>query len=141
MSQPRVTTESDDMPEDMDAAGAEPSLDALLNSFMGKSGWPEMDTANIGKLMNKQLRDQQQALRKEALAFRACFATPDGRKVLELILNQTLRAITWPVMAMANAQDLMAYGVWREGQNALVANIIEAIAAANNTDVKPRSMP
>lgn len=136
----RVTTENDDMPEDPAPDGQEPGLDALMQQLMGSSGgWPQLEQQHIGKLFDKQLRDQQQALRKEAMAFRNCFSTPDGRRVLEIMLNQTLRQATWPVSAIRNVHDLMAYGVWREGQNALVANIIEAIAMANNNPVQTRS--
>lgn len=137
----RVTTETDDMPDDLAEATNEPSLQSLLDQFTGQSGWAEMDTATIGKILSKQLREQQARLRKDALVFRECFSTPAGRRVLQILLDETLRRVVWPVGAMGNMQDLTGYGVWREGQNAFAANIVEAIAFANNSDVKPRSTP
>jgi hypothetical protein len=135
----KVTTETDDMPDELapDTA-SEPSLDALMGQILGQ-GWPEMDSKNIGQLLNKQMKQQQQAMRREAIMFRDCFATESGRKVLNILLDQTLRAVTWPVHAMTDANMMMAHGLWREGQNAFMASIIEAIAIANNQDVKPRS--
>lgn len=140
----RVTTETDDLPDDLadDTAGsAEPSLEALLDKAMGGGGWPELNSKTIGQLFDKQLRDQQQALRKDAMIFRECFSTKAGRRVLEIMLDQTLRQATWPVAAIRNIHDLTAFGIWREGQNALIANIIEAIAMAKNTAINPRSNP
>jgi hypothetical protein len=55
------------------------------------------------------------------------------------MLNQTLRQAAWPVSAIRNIHDLMAFGIWREGQNAIVANIVDAIAMANNVEVQNRS--
>jgi hypothetical protein len=139
MPKARVTTETDDMPDDLVPGSAnEPSLEAMMNHIMGQ-GWPEVDAKTIGDLQQKQLTAQRVAMRKEALLFRDCFATEAGRKVLDILLDQTLRAITWPLHTMQNADMMMAHGLWREGQNAFMAGIIEAIAMANNQDVKPRS--
>lgn len=130
-----IVTEEPDGPEE-----AEPTLHSLLEQFAGGRGWGDLDSQTLGKALQKQMRDQQQALRKEAIHFRECFSTPSGKIVLQALLDQTLRAVTWPVSAMTDGQMLMSYGIWREGQNAFMASIVEAIAVANNSDVKQRSM-
>lgn len=131
-----IVTEEPDGPDE-----AEPSLQSLLEQLgAGGRGWADLDSQTLGKALEKQMRDQRQALRKEAIHFRECFSTPAGKIVLQSLLDQTLRAVTWPVSAMTDGQMLMSYGIWREGQNAFMASIVEAIALANNSDVKPRSM-
>lgn len=137
----RVTTEIDDMPDDLAHASSEPSVQALLDQFTGNAGWTEMDSAALGKILQKQLSQQHARLRKEAIVFRDCFSTPAGRRVLEIMLDETLRRTAWPVAAISNINDLAGFGCFREGQNSIVANIIEAIAYANNSEVKPRSTP
>ena len=137
----KVTTEIDDSEgEEGKPQEAEPSLQSLLSELTGKGGWADLDSGTLGQMLKKSIDGQRAQMRKSALQFRACFReTEAGRAVLEMLLNQTLRSVTWPVHAMTDPQMLMAYGVWREGQNAFVASIIEAIAAADNVDIKPRS--
>jgi len=138
MSDPEVSEELDDTTP---GAEPEPSLQGLLEmAIRGSSGWNDLEPSTLGKLLKKQLHDQQTAMRKSSLKFRACFMeTEAGREVMQILLNQTLRTTTWPVSAMTDPQMLMAYGIWRESQNAFMAAIIEAIAAADNIDMKPRS--
>jgi hypothetical protein len=134
MSQPQVNEEPDDAPE------TEPSLQSLLSGMLGgEGGWADLDSKSLGQALAKQLDAQRQRLRKEALVFREAFSTPAGRKALQIMLDMTLRRTAWPVHQMADAQMLMAYGIWREAENSFVAAIIEAMAVADNHDVKPRS--
>jgi hypothetical protein len=138
----RVTTESDDTDT---GSEAEPSLDGLFEQMLGgganqPSTWDQLDQGHLGKLLSKQLHDQRQRLRRDALKFRECFVNnPAGREVLQILLNQTLRVTAYPFNVITDAKMLMAFGMWREGQNQLVAGIIEAIAMADNKDMQPRS--
>lgn len=136
--QPQVTEEPDET-----GRQAEPTLQGLLSGMLGeKSGWADLDSKTLGEMLSKQQQAQRQALRKEALAFRQCFMETDaGRKVIEALLDRTLRSTAWPVHQMRDAHMLMAVGIWREAQNSFVAAIIEAIAAADNLDMKQRSEP
>lgn len=134
---PRVTEEPDDT-----GAEAEPSLKSLLENILGENaGWADLDNASLGKLLKRQTDAQRQAMRKQALDFRVCFSTPEGRRVLDMLLGMTLRTTAWPVHLMTDAQMLMAHGIWREAQNSFVAAIVEAMAAADNQDIKPRGEP
>ena len=137
MPTPHATIEEDDMPDEL--GQAEPSLEALMEKMLGGAGWQDLNAENLGQLLGKQIEQQRQAMKREAQVFRECFSTPAGRKVLNIILDQTLRAVAWPVHAVKDGDMLQGIGVWREGQNALVATIIEAIAMAKNKDVQPRS--
>ena len=133
-----VTTETADMPDELPGE-AEPTLQGLLGQLAGSGGWADLDAGNLGKLLQKQMQLQRAAMRKEAMAFRECFATEAGKKVLQILLDMTLRRTAWPLHAMTDANMLQAYGLSREAENSFMAGIIEAIAFANNATLQPRS--
>lgn len=66
-------------------------------------------------------------------AFLRCFATPDGQTVLEFLKRNTIEAGTW-MAGLANGPGgmdaAMAHGFAREGQNALIRDIIGRIDLA-----------
>lgn len=139
-------TEEEDAPA---AAFSEPSLNSLVESAISNSlgegaldGWRGLDNQTLGQTLDKQRREQTLRLKKEANLFRDVFLlNPDGRRVLELLLDATLRRTAWPVHAMTSMEMLTAFGIWREAENSFVAGLIEAIAVAENAQPKRRSDP
>jgi hypothetical protein len=67
-------------------------------------------------------------------AFAGCFSTDDGKKVLEFLKANTLDAATWSAKIVADAglEAATANGFAREGQNALVRDILLRIETAGN---------
>lgn len=121
--------------EDLAAAGSpadfggEPSVDALLRAMEDNgmlSGWDGMD--NAGQVIAKLTDDQNKAMRAEASLFRRVFGSGDGRKVLEIFLDRTLRRTAWPWQHLQSQDALLAYGLAREAQNGFVAAILQAMA-------------
>lgn len=121
--------------------GAEPSIDALLKTFgqdSGMAGWEGLDHA--GAVMRKVTDEQGKAMREQAALFRAVFNSPEGRQVLEIFLDQTLRRSAWPWAHLQNQEALLAYGIAREAENGFVAAILQALAhGKNDSEVKGRN--
>lgn len=129
--------DADDDDDDMMAElGSEPSLDAMLRNAMGGlSGWDGIE--NLGQLQDKLRRDQEKAMREEAALFRRVFNTPDGRKVLEIFLDKTVRQASWPWHALQTQDAMLMYGLAREAENGFVMAILKAVAH-NPENVKGR---
>lgn len=135
--------------EEVDEEGsAEPSLAGLLRNAAGAAGltdlagWEGLDDRKIGAALALSRQRQQKTMREEALLFRRVFIdSADGRKVLDILLDQTLRRSAWPVFSMQSPEMLMAVGIWRESENSFVQGIIQAIAQAENKDVQRRDAP
>lgn len=76
------------------------------------------------------------------VAYKRCFSTEVGRRVLEDLINKTLRQPTFD--ANLGWQNGAARGFAREGQNSIVAFIMECMARAEQgppnvaKDTKPR---
>lgn len=146
----KVTIENDGI-DDSDAEqggtgfmpGIEAFLDAAVDRVKGdfKGGWDDLDPAKLGAGLEKQRREQAQAMRREAALFRDVFMTPEGRKLLHYLIGRTLLRSAWPIEGMTNMEMLTANGIWREAENSLVAGILEAIAVAENETPKRRSDP
>ncbi len=122
----------------------EPSLEGLLKQFLGGSeegdGWGGLDSKSIGNIIQKQHDQNAAAMKKEANLFRDCFLeNPAGRKVLEIFLDNTLRKARVPFAVLSTGQNIHDFGTWRDAENAFVAAIVEAIAAAENVEVKARN--
>jgi len=65
-------------------------------------------------------------------AFLRCFSTPDGQIVLDFLKKNTIEAGTWmPGLAASNGLEAAtAHGFAREGQNALVRDVLGRIELA-----------
>ena len=117
------------------ANGRVPSIEDLLQDLLSeKSGHASegiAGPAHIGEMVKRQFTDAQQAITKEARLFANVFWDDDaGRRVLEELIDQTLRAPQWPVWDINDPQMLLLYGVGREMQNELVRGIMRAINIA-----------
>lgn len=66
-------------------------------------------------------------------AFHRCFSSPDGKAVLDFLVKNTLEAGTWlSGLAASNGMDAAtAHGFAREGQNALIRDILSRIDLAS----------
>lgn len=118
--------------------GAEPSLDALLamaNDLLGGGpGWDGIEPSS--QSLEKMRRAQQAAMRKQAIAFRDCFATDAGRTVIETMLNETLRKAPDVVNFDGPLDKLALQLACREAVNAFVFSILQAIAQADGKTIE-----
>ncbi len=112
----------------------EPSFDGLVRQLTGGlDGWAGLDDANLGRALSASQHAQSKAMRDEARLFRETFLeNPSGRKVLEILLDRTLRQPMPPLGTFPNADMLSAFLLWQEAQNSFVRSIVEAIGRAGD---------
>ena len=122
----------------------EPDIEGIMKQLMGggflQSGWEGIE--NAGQAIGKNRDDLRDQFSKEHEIIRDTFSTEQGQRCLELFLDQTMRRSAWPAEMNFGMEVLTTIGIFREGQNAFVAAIIEAFAAADKQDetkVKPRN--
>jgi len=68
---------------------------------------------------------------KIAQFFQKTFRSPAGQKVLDALMDESLRKISWH-WAADNSDQAMMYGLLREGQNSLMKFILAQIALAES---------
>ena len=116
------------------AQGRVPSMDDMLKAIMNDDANATegiASPAHIGEMVQRQFTDTQEAITKEARLFaNVLWRDENGRKLLEELLNLTLRAPTWPMWEVRDPQMLLMHGIGREYQNELMRGILRAIATA-----------
>lgn len=68
---------------------------------------------------------------RKSQSFLKIFKTAAGKEVLEALMDESLRKLTWH-WAADNSDQAMMYGLMREGQNALMKFILQQIALAES---------
>jgi hypothetical protein len=63
-----------------------------------------------------------------ALSLARFASSPDGAEALEFLLDATLRRATFTAQLGLDPMQAYSFGVFREGQNALMASILKLIA-------------
>lgn len=104
--------------------------DAMLE-LLGKQGWDLFDP-KAQQSMQSDMRRQADQLLAEAATLAAPFANDAGRRCLDMLVQRTLLRPLVPVHGGAEPMTAEAYGLYaarREGQNQIVAMILNAIAA------------
>lgn len=107
---------------------AEPNVESVLDNF-AKGGWDGLaDEANF-EANKTYSKSQAEARREIALARVSVFRTPEGRKALEWMLDMSLRRAAWD--NTKPAAEALNYGMFREGQNSIVAAILKEMLIAD----------
>lgn len=104
----------------------EPTLEGLVKSYT-EGGWSALEDAD--KQARAQQRDSAEAQYDIAQKYAATFATIPGRAVLESLLDTTLRRTTWDGTSKSMS-EATAHGLFREGQNSVVAMIVKYLSIA-----------
>jgi hypothetical protein len=124
-----------DADDETRAIDAEPSVDTLLGDLermLGGQGWGDVDTS--GAALQKQRTQQMRQLKAQANIFRDTFMTPAGRKCLELMLDQTLRAGPYPYDQNLPRDVIETMVIVHDAQCNFVRAILSAIAQAENRE-------
>ncbi len=107
---------------------AEPSIEALLDKMgLGKGGWDQMNGSAAGKPVEEARISATEDLKRNYVQF---FNSPAGRKVLEDIVEQTLRRAPGISLTSGQAATLemqTAFMLERMGQNGIVTYILKMI--------------
>jgi len=116
--------------EDDPLSNAEPSVEKMLEQVMRDAfpGWKGIETS--GQAMAKQRNEQALQLKKQANDFRDCFCTPAGLRVLEHMLDTTLRASPYPVEAQLSMDVITPLVIAHDAQCNFVRAIFDAIRQA-----------
>jgi hypothetical protein len=112
------------------------SLEDIVSSA-AKGGWEWFDAADDrikDKLELQQAKDGADA-RVIAEAWARFYNSPDGRMALELLFDTTLRRTVFFVQLGLPPDQVVAFGAFREGQNALA----HAIAASGRPAHRARA--
>lgn len=105
---------------------AQPSVEDILGKMGIKGGWAGVHNTTAAKPMAESLKDSREQLQRD---YQATFSTPFGQRVLEDLLDHTLRRA--PVMPSQNMtfEQLTPYVVERNGQNSTVFYVCKMVEA------------
>jgi hypothetical protein len=93
-------------------------------------GWGKFE--NNAKTMAEDLKSQRDEMLAEAAVIAAPFLTPEGKIVLDILVAKTfMRPLLQPVEALSLEQHAL-YAARREGQNQIVALLLNAVAAVGS---------
>lgn len=116
----------------------EPSLKAAIEDADGLTGWDFFEHkaetcrgASLGSV------DKERADRVCATLARFA-ASPEGTDVLEALLDVTLRRTSFVAQLGLPMEQAYGYGVFREGQNSLMAMILKMIALGRKGKAEKR---
>lgn len=115
---------------------SEPSLQALQASAAA-GGWDWLEAAEkriFGKAPAALTAEARQRL---AEATARIFNSPDGAILLEAMLDRTLRRIVFVTQLGVDPQQALLHGAFREGQNALAAEILRLKAEGEKVAPPP----
>jgi hypothetical protein len=97
---------------------------------MAKPGWGKFENNNAS--VEADFKSQREEMLAEAAMIAAPFLTPEGQDVLQLLVEKTfMRPLIQPVEVMTLEQHAL-YAARREGQNQVVAMLLNAVAAVSS---------
>jgi hypothetical protein len=76
----------------------------------------------------RKAQEQRQDILRIARAWSDFEASPDGKRAMEQLLDQTVRRIVFHVTPGATAEQIALSGAFREGQNQIMTEILKLIA-------------
>jgi hypothetical protein len=103
-------------------------IDAIGQGF-GENGWEGLE--KFGLSPEQQVARDHARSDLSAAAARV-YATPDGAKLINWLVEQTLDRATWVGGGFTPLDQISTYGLFREGQNSIAASILKAIHEGRN---------
>lgn len=104
---------------------------SISDKFMASmGGWEDLRNADVR--FQQEQEEIRSSLIEECGLIDKVFSTPEGKKVLDMLVERTLYRPAWPATAIDDPQKLMVHGIHREGQNSLVMMLLNAIATARD---------
>ncbi len=107
----------------------EHSIEGLMNMLQGdpkQGGWKNLEHIMEGKPSQEQMMERAQKRYREAKIYHEVFGPKGpGKKVLEDLMNRTIRLATWP--NGKPAAEANNHGFFREGQNSMVMHILAQV--------------
>ncbi len=116
----------------------EPDFEGLLRSVLDGS-WKGLN--DIGNASDAEAAKRNQRMKAVAEDVLWMAQQPQGRRILEWLLNQTLRKPTWYGDLRVTVEQAASYGLFREGQNSIARMFLEAIAFGTGGDLSILHQP
>lgn len=105
---------------------AQPSVEDILGKMGIKGGWANVHNTTAAKPMAESLKESREQLQRD---YQATFATPHGLRVLEDLLDQTLRRAPVQPSGGLTFDQLAPYAVERNGQNSTAFYVCKMVEA------------
>lgn len=109
-----------------------PSIEQLTKGFADE-GWAGLAAASDRTDTEQTRRESRQRAVGEDVLWLA--RQPQGRRVLEFIMDNSIRRASWHGDLRFTIEQTAAYGLLREGQNSIAAMLIAALRHATGGDV------
>lgn len=90
--------------------------------------------------VDPRIAEEEDKLKRQRISAAAAkiFSTPEGELVLETILDKTLRRTTYFAMLGIDPMQAAMFGAFREGQNALMTEILRLVAEGRGEPQPPQ---
>lgn len=111
--------------------------DIIANAARGGWDWFDRIDPKIRETVELKLGERSQDAETIAQAWAGFMATPGGRKALEALFDTTLRRTVFFTTLGVPSDQVLAFGAFREGQNALAHEIARQIAIGQG-EVQPQ---
>ena len=96
----------------------------------GEAGWQGLNQESVSEAQQIVSHDALLKNFETADLYKQCFGTPAGQKVLQDLLDKTVFLATMPFnLGMDQATS---HGLFREGQNSMVMEILKYLTIAKN---------
>ena len=103
---------------------------------LGAGGWAGFDEEAMAKVQAGELRAERDQMLAEAAVVRRCLANPEGEAFLLWLLKKTLmRPPNAQEQAPSTAEMYAIAKARREGQNAILFTILDALAVTGKSVV------
>lgn len=115
------------------------SIEDILRQA-GSTGWDFFDQLDDETKRRAEL-EKARAMEENAAichAWAEFYRDEGGRKALETLFDSTLRRTTWYASLGLPVDQMVAYGAFREGQNAFAYAIARCIAKGMGDDLKAK---
>jgi hypothetical protein len=117
------------------------SLNDMMRLASGQD-WSMFDALDpaVKDGVDPRIAKQEQELERQRISSAAAriFSTPEGELVLDAILDKTLRRTCYFAMLGIDPGQVAMFGAFREGQNALVTEILRLIAEGRGEPQPPQ---
>ena len=106
----------------------EPNVEALMkkNGLM-PDGWDQIENFAGAEGLRKARNEAAEEIQK---AYLRVFSSSDGRKVLDHLLDQTLRCEPYKLDGSPTMEHCTVYGLHRSGQNYIMIHILKMMQQA-----------
>jgi hypothetical protein len=110
----------------------EPSIESLLKKAGLGEGWDGLNNDSDNEATQHLQENQRSAQDDLMQCYAQVFNSPAGQRVLEDLLNQTLRREAVKLHGAPTMEQCMVYALQRSGQNSIVVYMLQLIQSGQH---------